>query len=172
MDIFGFSLWFFPPPSISSRFSEVIQRLSLENGGPLFDPHITLLSEISNIKQDVIDAMKKIGEQFPPVTIRLTTLGSHQSYHHALFVRADLTDELLKMNRTAASMLGITPSSYMPHLSLLYGTYPPGVEQKIIDELGLQEKVSFTVDTLHLIQSTGDEATWTEVHSVSLRGRR
>jgi hypothetical protein len=50
----GYSLWLMPIGDIYRRLSETISQLSSEYGTPNFQPHITLLGELSEDEEYII----------------------------------------------------------------------------------------------------------------------
>ena len=165
-----YAIWFLPPLEITQQFSRIINKYATEYHAPHFEPHITLLGEIALSKDVVEHAMEKLSKAFSPLTLHLTTIGYEETYHHALFLRVDLTQSLLQMNQSLYTLLALQPKPYMPHMSLLYGHHSNETKEKLSEDLRDLQTQPFQVDTLHLIESSGDESTWRNVLSRPLRG--
>lgn len=54
----------------------------------------------------------------------------------------------------------------MPHLSLLYGTYPNETKEKIIKEIGKNQMTQFEVNSVHLVQG-GEIKDWQVIKEFS-----
>ena len=48
----------------------------------------------------------------------------------------------------------------MPHLSLLYGNFPPSLKEEMIAEMGPRLDVQFKVRSLHLYRTHGEPRQW------------
>lgn len=149
----GFTLWLIPKGEIYKKFADLIKKLGGEYGGPLFKPHVTLLGDIKLSEVEMISKTEKLVKDQKPFPITLRQI-DYQEYHfRALFVRAEITDQLLTLHNQAKEIFGIQNiPPYMPHLSLLYGNYPNELKERIISGIGREQPVQWEIDTVYLIK--------------------
>ncbi len=170
MDIFGYSLWFLPPPHSVESYSEIIKKLATKYTAPVFQPHITLVGTIPLKKEEIIERMGHLTSRFAPFPLTMTEISYKDSYFESLYILVRPSEKLIEVNVTARTVMGMEKAPYMPHISLLYGSYPVSIKERIIADLGREQLNHFTVDSLHLIQSSGDESTWKSIQSFPLGG--
>lgn len=160
MESKGYTLWLMPKGEHYNRFADLIKRLARQYGGPLFQPHVTLLGEFPQSEEHAIKLTQELVTGQKPFPITLSQI-DYQEYHfRALFVKADLTEPLLRLHERTKKLFGmgyIPP--YMPHLSLLYGNYPVEVKEKIIAEIGKEQPARFDVRGVYLIKG-GEVENW------------
>lgn len=161
----GYSLWLQPESQVFERFANIIRDLAGQHGGPIFEPHVTLLGEVAAPDQpekDVVEKTKAIVEGRKLVSVYLTEIDFQDYYFRTLYVLADRSPELLGLYDRALEVFGREFSPYMPHLSLMYGDYTVELKKQIISEIGRQ-RAEFVATGIHVIKSTGDESTWAKV---------
>lgn len=165
----GYTLWLMPKGEQYNRFSDLIKRLAHEHGGPVFEPHVTLLGDIEQPEEEVIRKTEHLvlNQQSFPLTLRQV---NYQDYHfRALFVKAEIAGPLQTLHERAKvifNMQDIPP--YMPHLSLLYGSYPNELKEKIILEIGREQPAQFEVSSVHLIKG-GEVKDWQIIKEFSFK---
>lgn len=156
----GYTLWLMPKGEVYNRFESLIKKLAKEYGGPIFEPHVTLLGDIEQSEEEVIRKTEQLvlGQKPFPITLKQI---DYQDYHfRALFVRAEITESLLSLHNRAKEIFGMQDiPSYMPHLSLLYGNYPNELKEKIISEIGREQTAQFEVSSVYLIKG-GEVKDW------------
>ena len=149
----GYSLWLMPKGEHYNKLADLIRKLAVEYSAPIFEPHVTLVGEVPQTSEDKVIELTQnlvIGQKPFPVTLNQI---DYQDFHfRALFVKAEVTDPLQSLHNRAKQIFGIDIPPYMPHLSLLYGNYPNEVKEKIIAEIGREQRVEFEVDRVHLVK--------------------
>lgn len=159
----GYTLWLQPDGEVYKRFAELILKLAKSYNGPIFQPHVTLLGGIEQQEEQVLERTRQLSVGKNPFTVTLEDINYENYYFRTLFVRAALTEPLRELNDQARKLFNMEIPPYMPHLSLLYGTYPRDLKEKIVNEIGKKQSAEFTAGGIHIIKSTGDESTWHEV---------
>jgi len=165
-----FSLWLMPAGEVSERLSAIIRHLSSRYGAPEFPPHVTLLGSFPGRSRELTEPCAMIAASLRPFVVRLGEIGCLEEYFRCLFVRAALDGPLRHAYRSACRALGDKRrKAFLPHLSLLYGIYPPSVKQQIIAEVGPRLDLQFRVRSLHLYRTQNDPPQWREVARFSLK---
>ena len=165
----GHSLWLMPSGGIYERMYELIQGLSREYEGPLFEPHVTLLGEVMFSEEDIIRKTKQLLDRQHPFPITLTSIDYQEFYFRSLFVKVKKIPELLTLQTRAKEIFAMQDKlSYMPHFSLLYGNFPKKVKSQIVEILGVNQDLKFVVDRVNLYKTDGEASTWHRVKEFPL----
>lgn len=149
----GYTLWLMPKGQVYNKFFNLIKKLARENGGPIFEPHVTLLGDIELFGQGILKKMAELvhGQRSFPVTLK--QIDYEDFFFRTLFVKAEVTEPLFSLHERAKKIFGMENiPPYMPHLSLLYGNYPVKLKEKIIKEIGRDQTAQFDVSSIHLIK--------------------
>ncbi len=164
-----YSLWIEPTGDVRDRLSLVIRRLSARYGAPEFSPHVTLLGSAVGPRSELIHQSASVAAVLRPFILRLNEIDFLDAYFRCLFVRAALTEPLRRAHRAACQAFDCRREpAFMPHLSLLYGDFPPSLKKKIIAEIGPRLDVQFKVRGLHLYRTHGAPSQWRRVESFGL----
>lgn len=160
----GYSLWLMPPGEYYKRFADLIKTLAQKYGGPVFQPHITLLGELMAkfpySEEESIRLTEELVTGQKPFSIVLKEIDYQDFYFRALFVKVDVTKPLLGLHEKAKETFGIQNiPPFMPHLSLLYGNYPVYLKEKIIKDIGRNQSARFEVKSVHLVKG-GEVEEW------------
>lgn len=149
-----YSLWFMPSGELYDKFSGIIKDLSSKYGSPPFEPHVTLLGDVTLSRDETLAKAQQIASSTNSFTINLTSVDYLDSFFQCFFIRAEKTEPLLEVQRKAREMLGLPQAEYMPHLSLMYGDLPPETKEKIRDEIGREFNVNLDINSLHVYVSS------------------
>ena len=161
-----YSLWLMPGGQVYRRLRGVILTLSRKYATPAFKPHVTLLGRIVGPRRQVLAKSAKFARGMRPLVVRLGSLDGLDEYYRCLFVRAAKTGPLTKANRAARRVFDLQKQpAYMPHLSLMYGDFPPRAKKQIIHALGGRLELEFEVRSLHLYSTTGKPRAWRQVRT-------
>ena len=157
----SYSLWLMPSGEVRQRLAGAIFDLSREYGTPAFEPHVTLAGGIVGPASEVAGKMRDLARRIPPLTVRLTALDGLEEYFRCLFVRVAVTQPIMRANKAACEVFRLERQpAFMPHLSLLYGSLPASVKQRIIASLGRQFELEFKARSLHLYLITSEPMAW------------
>lgn len=161
-----YSLWLCPYGDTRYLLQERIKKLSDQYSSPLFDPHVTLLGGLKKGETELAQLTDTLAGSLRPFDIVLTSAGHTKSFYQSLFIHVAESEELLKARKYAEKLFGIAPDEpYNPHLSLMYGDFDRDEKERILNIMGRQFHIRFTVHNLLLVNTSGEADNWKEVHS-------
>jgi 2'-5' RNA ligase len=166
-----YSVWIVPPKDVYDRLAQLIARLSARHAAPLFEPHVTLLGSSTVSKDAALSRVSELAGLLKPFQVRLTEISYRDEYFRALFIGVEQTKEVMKANAKARSLFNLPPDvGYMPHLSLLYGDFPPDVKQDIMAEVGTNCGLAFEAHSIHLVLASSGipPETWRRIEEFPL----
>ena len=150
-----YSLWLTPPTSISEELSAVISQLSQQHSTPYFEPHITLLGDLTLLEEEMLSRTSQLADLITPFKLKLTTVSYLQEYFRCLFIKVEESQEIIEANQKARTLFHRAHDpKFMPHLSLMYGDFSPEKKEKIILEIGNDFHMTFEVRSLELVLSS------------------
>jgi 2'-5' RNA ligase len=159
-----------PTGEVRQRLAGTIFDLSREYAAPAFEPHVTLAGGIVGPAREVASKMRDLARRIPPFTVRLTEVDYLDEYFRCLFVRVATTYPIMTAKKAAREAFRLAKQpAFMPHLSLLYGSLPASVKERIIASLGRQFELEFKVRSLHLYLIKSEPAAWRHVASFGMR---
>ncbi|MDX1637661.1 MAG: 2'-5' RNA ligase family protein [Balneolaceae bacterium] len=165
-----YSLWLRPFGDIAYSLQERIKKLSKKHNTPVFEPHVTLLGSLQMGKTELIQLTDTLAAYLHPFDILLTRAGYMDTYYQSLFVYAEKSDVLINARQTAERLFDIQPEQeFIPHLSLLYGNLDRNKKERILNVMGREFHIRFSVHNVLLINTTGEPSEWEKVHSVEFR---
>lgn len=145
----------------------MIRSLAAEYGGPLFDPHITLLAQIPDAaEQSLVEKARELVQSAKPFQITLADADAdtRDLYFQSLFIHIAPSEELTRLRAESSRIFGMTDTvPYMPHLSLLYGDYPEERRRKTIDQMRPYAGESFIADRIFLYRTDGTPQDWENI---------
>ena len=161
----GYHVFFEPSGDANEQLASVIHELSAEYGGPLFQPHVTLLAMIPETDETVlIEKARKLAGRLASFELALVALSAEDKYFRSLYLKAHPSEELLRSRALALEMFALEEvSEYMPHLSLLYGNYDTERKQQSIALLESLLPLSFFAGSVALWKTPGEASTWEKV---------
>jgi hypothetical protein len=119
----SYTIWLIPKEmAVKSYLASIVRDLVHEYHGPEFEPHITLLGDVSVSLEEIIENCTLLATKTKPLTLETGTVEYSTTYYQNLFVRIKPTPQLMTAYTTAKDIFNLTtPSVFMPHMSLLYG---------------------------------------------------
>lgn len=166
----GYSLWLMPEGEVYKRLNTLISRLSEEYSAPDFSPHVTLIGQVIGPEEEIISRTSELASFIEPYEIKLTGTGFLDEYFRCLFVRVEETAEVMGANSRAREVFGrYADPPYMPHLSLMYGDFPPETKREIISGIDDDFNISFSVESIHLFSTSGGPGNWRRVKAFALK---
>lgn len=159
----GFSLWLQPTGQTYDRLAGIIKQLGAQYHAPVFEPHITLLGGLTGSEDTLITRTTQLAKLLKPNAIKLTTLDYLDEYFRCLFANVEKSAWLIDANLKARKIFHRKDvPAFMPHLSLLYGNFPPAIKQRISIEIGSSFNFSFQVTSVQLWSTAGEPKAWFE----------
>jgi len=150
-------LWLEPTGKTHELLATIIAHLSRAHSGPLFDPHVTLLGDIVGQEGNLIHKTEKLAHALSPFDLTLTVPAFQDQYFRCVFMRVEETSTLLDAHTLSRKVFHKEDAiSYLPHLSLLYGSYPRSLKEQIIGTVPTSLSVQFTVSAVTLFRVEGN----------------
>ena len=149
-----FHLWLMPTGGTCERLAAIIRHLSHKHGGPLFEPHVTLLGGIEGEEEEICHNTMRLAQGLRPFEVQLTKPGYQDSYFRCLYLHVQETPSLMEAQAQARIILNQQKElQFQPHLSLLYGTYAADLKEHMIESLESQAGVVFEATAVHVIKA-------------------
>ncbi len=160
----GVSLWLQPQGPLRERLRAVVDRLAARFGGPVFEPHVTLVAGLAGDEAEILEGARRLGATLPPLSLRLERVARRDEYFRALFVEAIGGEPLLSAHRQACRALGHRPAGpFQPHLSLAYGRLDPAAAEAAGREISNEVQGRFEAAALHVVRTEGAVGEWREL---------
>ncbi|HEV8329445.1 MAG TPA: 2'-5' RNA ligase family protein [Nitrospiraceae bacterium] len=165
-------LWLEPTGKTHELLAKTIAHLSQEHGGPLFDPHVTILGDIAGQEEKLIHQTEKLAHCLSPFDLTLTVPEFQDQYFQCVFMRVEETSTLLEAHTLARKVFHKEDAPpYMPHLSLLYGSYARSLKEQIIGTVSTSLSVQFTASAVTLFRVEGSSPKdWRKVRTFGFSG--
>eukprot|EP01066_Platyproteum_vivax_P004922 Platyproteum_vivax@DN16301_c0_g1_i1.p1 len=118
------SLWLTPPKGI---FEPIIDKYRINpKEHSIFDPHITLVGSLGHLEIDeVVGRVKNVVEECQHFQVETDYVSTGSTYYQCVYLLMKQSPPLMSLqHKLVDALLGSSsssPSSYMPHLSLVYG---------------------------------------------------
>ncbi len=158
-----------PDKNTYQKLSELIVDLSSVHQTPRFEPHVTLLSGITDKLELAIDKTDELANSLSPILASLTNIAFLEFYYRCLFFRTSDSEELVYARELAEELFEhtqITP--FIPHISFLYGSLPIFQKESIIEALGEEFFVNFRMTKLRLVKTQRTPEHWELIEEFEL----
>ena len=153
-------LWLEPTGKTRELLASTIAHLSQEYDGPLFDPHVTLLGDITGQEGKLLHTTEKLAHILAPFDLTLTIPAFQDQSFQCVFMRVKETSTLLEAHTLARKVFHKADAPpYMPHLSLLYGSYTKSAKEQIIGNISTSLSVQFKATAVTLFRDEGNNPT-------------
>jgi 2'-5' RNA ligase len=126
------SIWLSLDAAGEAWLSPVVDALAAEYGRPRFEPHITLLGELSGDPEATAAALRGVDWPKAPMA-EVTGVDWGGTYFTAIFLEVGVPEEFNGIrDGLAQALLGRAPKPYRPHASLAYGPIEPQERSRLI----------------------------------------
>jgi hypothetical protein len=157
------SLWFKPTGPAFNVLAGVVDRFARELGASPFEPHVTLLGNLEGSEPEILRRSEGLARKLRRFEIELTEPAYGQEHFQCVFMRVKETPSVMAANSQARPVFGQAPGGYLPHLSLVYGSFPDTRKREIIARLP-DLRLSFEAAAVHVIRAdTDDPKNWHEL---------
>lgn len=143
------------------KLSDLIADLSTTHATPSFEPHITLLSGITDDLELAIQKTEELANSITPISATLTRIEFLEVYYRCLFFCTNESEDLMSVRQLATDIFEhtqITP--FIPHVSFLYGSLPIFQKEAIIGALGDNFFIDFRMPKLRLVKTQRTPEYW------------
>lgn len=126
------SLWLMASPADEAMLTDLVDELSERFGTPRFTPHLTLLGDTTMPLPALERATAAAAEAVPAFTEPVALIEGSEAFFRSFYARFAVSPPL------AALKHALDPEgsgSFMPHVSLLYGSVEPTAKAAAIAEV-------------------------------------
>jgi len=153
---FGYHLWLAPEGDAQQLLQGVVERLAEAHDGPVFAPHVTLLSGLDGDEASLIDANRRLATGLEPFDLHLTTPEAGTTFFQCIYMRVGESRSLSRTRQAAGDAFALPAGGYMPHLSLYYGDVSSERRAAVLETVPPQAKCRFTVESIQLIRADSE----------------
>ncbi|HAR63650.1 MAG: hypothetical protein DKM50_00135 [Candidatus Margulisiibacteriota bacterium] len=165
----GYSLWLQPEGYRYTKFSNLINHLSLKYNVPHFEPHVTLFGNVMEPEPEVLFNAQQLAEIIKSTTIRLDRIEYFEEYYRSIIVLVEKNEALIDAHNKASQLFSRDISEpYVPHLSLLYGYISEELKKQIIDDIGTELEHCFMAKHLTVVSTFGEPSEWRIIKKYNL----
>lgn len=167
----GVSLWLTPEGPESQAVGAVVSELSCRFGTPTFAPHVTLMAGLELHPDAVVGRCRELARGLHPFSLRFLGVQTGTDYFRSLYVLASPDLPILDARKRAETLFAAHPrESYMPHLSLLYGSLPAETARLLAAEVVPAAPPSLVLRTLEVVATEGPVSDWRSIARLPLGG--
>ncbi|GEL04349.1 YjcG family protein [Rummeliibacillus stabekisii] len=137
-------------------------------------PHITLKGETeiqSSEIEEISASIKKVCEQFNPLTISISKISSFAPVNNAIYLKVEPTEQLMHLHEALENDVagGEAKYKFVPHITIAQDM-SAGEHDDVFGQLRMT-KVDFneTINRIHLLYQLED-GSWTVFETYRLRG--
>jgi len=94
----NYSIWVIPSESVNITLQKIIDQLSKEFGGPLFEPHMTIIGGINQGLSEIEEKTYKIAQTLNTLELTLGPVSFSTTYFQNVLVRVNSTALLMQLN--------------------------------------------------------------------------
>ena len=155
------TLWLMPDKETYLKIGQLIAELSSVHNTPSFEPHVTLISGITDDLETALKKTKKLAKENSPLSASLIGVEYLEYFYRCLFFKTDDSDEIYRLRDEAESLFEhSTVNPFIPHISFLYGSLPVFKKEAIIAELGERILGGFSLQSLRLVRTELGPENW------------
>lgn len=170
MKAHGYSLWIMPKGEVYEVLQKTINALAERYSAPVFNPHITLVAELESSEEEIIKKAKLISDNITPFQVKFEKIDFQDYYFRCLYLKVKLSDEIVNLHEKAKHVFQVeNMTTFMPHISLLYGDYSTSTKQKIIQELEGKFNFDFTARSIDIFHTVGEADEWVKVREAPFK---
>ena len=156
-----------PESNVKDQLKNVIYTLSNDFGGPIFEPHVTLVSSFLGSEKELLQKTEIISKTIKPFEIFFSHIGYIDNFFRSLFLIVKVSIELKLAREIACKELNWTDNDYMPHLSIAYGDYDKKKKERMISTVDIMPN-RFLVDHIFLAHNDEIRLEWNVIRRFKL----
>jgi 2'-5' RNA ligase len=167
------TLWLMPDKETYLKIGQLIAELSSVHNTPRFEPHVTLISGITDDVETALLKTQKLAADNNVLKASLTGVEYLEYFYRCLFFRTDDSEDIFHLRNKAESLFEhSTVNPFIPHISFLYGSLPTFKKEAIIAELGDRFLGGFSLQSLRLVRTELGPENWELLGEFELVGGR
>jgi|TARA_B100000470_G_C19775296_1_gene385026 hypothetical protein len=153
-----YSIWLLPSESDQSYLSPTIQSLGQKYEAPVFDPHCTIFSPITDPEsaRTIIDQLN-----FKPFEVTLSGLNQSDNIWKTVFINLETNPHLILLNYLFAQAFE-EAYDFQPHISLIYKKLTTDDRKEIIRNLPQIKSLLF--GSISIVNTTGSVTDWENIY--------
>lgn len=161
-----YALWLQPNGDIAYKLQERIKKLSKKYNTPIFAPHVTLISSLTASETELVSLTNTLASSLHPFELILTKAGYQNNFYKSLFIHIKNNGVLNEMHETACQLFDQPdPAPYLPHLSLLYGDLDRNEKERILNIIGREFHIHFSVNSIVLMKIEDRPEQWKKIET-------
>lgn len=166
-----YALWVAPEEAASQQLQSVIGQLAAAYSGPVFSPHLTLLSWVRGEEQELASKTESLASSMAPLTTKITGFAGAPYYFRCFFAPLESSSKLRQAVSNATQHFNASAGSgYLAHVSLLYGQMDRKMKKTIPGQIGQKVPLRFSFDKIQLVRMSVSVSAWTTVAEFPLTG--
>jgi len=165
-----YSIWIPIQGKAGQTLTDLVKRLAKKYNGPVFEPHLTLLSPIPEKKETVIEKANEIAKSINLFKLTTANIDYGNTYFQCVFIKVNTSKPLIETALFARTLFGIN-STFIPHISLFYGKVTDKTREGILKSVKLP-KLSFIAEKIVVApagESAPDPKDWTHLAEIPLQ---
>ena len=164
----SYSIWLMPKGIIKDQLKNMIYSLSSNYGGPIFEPHVTLVSGFLGSEKELLQKTKMISKEIRPFKIFFGGIANIDEFFRSHFLKVKVCPELQLVRDFTCRKLNYNNYDYSPHLSLAYGDYSKKEKQIMNSAIKLLPD-GFLVEHIFLAHNDEINLKWKVIQGFSLK---
>jgi 2'-5' RNA ligase superfamily protein len=165
----SYHLWLKPSGAAYDVLARTICQLAEELGGPIFEPHVTLIGYLQGSEEQLTERSEEFAHQLKTFSVTLTEPSYRDDHFQCLFMLVEQAPSIMNAHALAKNLFNKPDQVFLPHLSLAYGSYPESRKKLIIDKLPSDVRTCFEAHTLYLLRAdTPDPKDWRQIAAAQI----
>lgn len=166
-----YTIWLQPTGNIAYQLQERINKLSQKYDTPSFEPHVTLISGLKRSEMEMKALLNTLAASVSPFELTLSKAGYRDTFYQSLFIYVQKNKVLDKLRKRSCRLFDCSETNiYTPHLSLLYGELSQNEKERILNTIGREFYILFSVKSLVLMRTDGEPEHWKKKEAVVFKG--
>ncbi|XP_047308227.1 cyclic phosphodiesterase-like [Impatiens glandulifera] len=172
-----YSVLALPPDDVTERLSKLMAELRSYFGGPEFDPHVTVVGLIRLTEADALEKFATVCEGLKAYNATVEKVDTGTFFYQCVYLLMQQDSQVMEAAAYCWNQFGYTSSTtYMPHLSILYGDLSDEDKKKAQEEANILDDnladMSFLISrfALYEIEPNDDTlASWKKIIETNLQ---
>jgi 2'-5' RNA ligase len=156
-----------PPKKEAKLLKPIINDLSNKFSGPVFEPHITIISGFKGNEKLLLNKAECFSKLIKPFYVSFKELDTSNHFFCSLYISIIKNLEIESARILAEKVFDIQMVDYMPHMSLAYGDYSKDKKNEMIGTINSTPD-GFFVDQIYLAYNDEINLKWKIIDNFSL----